>query len=190
MPLFDDQSCLPSGGVPTVSLFGESNGLSSVDTRVGVPSDVSSLGAQVSLPLVDVQPGTLPASLGVATSLPLGESGSCVHDDTIAPDSGFDGQASLLFVDSEFTVIRLDDGCVSLVGPDGKERVLDSKVLFAGVRGEYLPRLSFIFDHRLSTFMRLEAMFLRRYLLEAFCEMLSRFHGLTPETSIDTFQSF
>ncbi|GMP81311.1 hypothetical protein CsSME_00036066 [Camellia sinensis var. sinensis] len=169
LPLSDVQSRLPPGGVPTISLFGGSSGFSSVDARLSVPS-----------------PGTLPASLGVATSLPLGKSGSYVHDDTIAPD----GRASLPFLDGEFTVTRLDGGCVSLAGADGKEQVLDPKVLFAGVRDECLPRLSFIFYHRPSTFMCLEAIFLRRYLLEAFCDMLSGFHGLTPETSIDTFQSF
>ncbi|XP_028058433.1 uncharacterized protein LOC114262273 [Camellia sinensis] len=186
LPLSDAQSRLPPGGVPTISLFGESSGFSSVDAHLSVPSVVASAGAQTSLHLVDVQPGTLPASLGVTTSLPLGKSGSYDHDDTIAPN----GQTSLPFLDGEFTVTRLDSGCVSLAGADGKEQVLDSKVLFAGVRDECLPRLSFIFDHRPSTFMRLEAMFLRRYLLEAFCDMLSGFHGLTPETSIDTFQSF
>ncbi|GMP90321.1 hypothetical protein CsSME_00041502 [Camellia sinensis var. sinensis] len=169
-PLSDVQSRLPPGGVPTISLFGGSSGFSSIDACLSVPS----------------VPGTLPASLGVATSLPLGESGNYVHDDTIAPD----GRTSLPFLDSKFTVTRLDGGCVSLAGVDGKDHVLDPKALFVGVRDECLPRLSFIFYHRPSTFMRLEAMFLRRYLLEAFCDMLSGFHGLTLETSIDTFQSF
>ncbi|XP_028056196.1 transcription initiation factor TFIID subunit 4b-like isoform X1 [Camellia sinensis] len=175
-----------SGGVPTISLFNGSSSLSSVDARPSLPL----VGAQVSLPLVDMQPGTLPALFGVATILPLDESGSCVQDETNVPRIRCGGQASLPSVDGEFTVTRLDDGCISLAGPDGRERVLDPKVLFAGVRGEYLPRLNFVFDHRPSTFMRLEAVFLRRYLLEAFCDMLREFHGLTSETSIDTFQSF
>lgn len=132
----------------------------------------------------------MPASFGVVTNLPLGESGSCVHDETIALSIGYGVQASLPSVDGEFTVTRLDDGCISLAGPNSKERVLDPKVLFAGVRGEYLPRLNFIFYHRLSTFMCLEAVFLRWYLLKALCDMLRGFCGLTSETFVDTFQSF
>ncbi|CAL5333985.1 unnamed protein product [Camellia sinensis] len=38
--------------------------------------------------------------------------------------------------------------------------------------------------------MRLEAVFLRRYLLKAFCDMLRGFCGFTSKTSVDTFQSF
>lgn len=129
----------------------------------------------------------MPVSLGVVTNLPLGESGSCVHDETIALSIGYDVQASLPSVDGEFIVTRLDDGCISLAGPNSKERVLDPKVLFASVRGEYLPRLNFIFDHKLSTFMCLEAVFLRRYLLKALRDMLRGFCGLTSETSVDTF---
>lgn len=50
LPLADVQSCLPSGGVLTVSLFGGSCSLSSVDARPSLPS----VGAQVNLLLVDI----------------------------------------------------------------------------------------------------------------------------------------
>lgn len=135
LPLPNVQSCLPSGGVPTISLFDGRNSLSSVDARLSLPS----VDAQVSFPLADIQPSTMPTLTGVSISLPLRESGNCVHDKTIAPNIGGGSQASLPTMDGKVIVNRLDDCCISLARPDGKERVLDPKILFDGVRGEYLP---------------------------------------------------
>ncbi|XP_028081243.1 uncharacterized protein LOC114282708 [Camellia sinensis] len=95
-----------------------------------------------------------------------------------------DGDYSLIHAtDGDFSPIHLPRGSVVLKGIDGKEKLLDPAVLFAGVKAELLPRLLFVLHYKPTTFMHLGSSYLRTYFLDGFGEFLKELYKLSPETA-------
>ncbi|CAL5412359.1 unnamed protein product [Camellia sinensis] len=95
-----------------------------------------------------------------------------------------DGDYSLIHAtDGDFSPIHLPRGSVVLKGIDGKEKLLDPAVLFAGVKAELLPRLLFVLHYKPTTFMHLGSSYLRTYFLDGFREFLKELYKLSPETA-------